>query len=169
ISTIEQMLLDRTIELGVVEWPVQSHLLTSQPLRRDALVLIAPPWHPLVGRGALRPSDLAGQTFILREPGSGTRMLSEQILGPVAAEITVALELDQPEAVVRVVEAGMGLAFISEAIVGSQLARGSVCALPLADTNLGHDFSLVALSDRLPTPSMQLFRAFLTHAWSAVS
>jgi len=169
IRTIEQMLLDRTIDLGIVEWPVHSPALDSQPLRRDALVLIAPPWHPLVGHGPLRLSDLRGQTFVLRESGSGTRSLGEQILGPVAADISVAMELAQPEAIVRVVEAGMGLAFISEAIVVDQLVRGTVRALPLTEVTLGHDFSLVVLRDRQPTLSMQIFRDFLSQAWSTTS
>ena len=166
VRTIEQMLLDRTIDLGVIEWTVHNPALTSQAVRRDALVLIASPRHPLVGRGPLRLSDLRGQPFILREPGSGTRSLGEEILGPVASEITVAMELSQPEAIVRVVEAGMGLAFISESIVVDQLARGTICALPLSEVALGHDFSLVVLRDRQPSRSMQIFCDFLRLAWS---
>src|SRR5579859_3112813 len=45
MHAVEQMLLDRTVDLGIVEWPVQSQALLSQPLRRDAMVLIAPPDH----------------------------------------------------------------------------------------------------------------------------
>ena len=166
VRAVEQMLLDRQVDLGVLEWPVQSSDLTSWPLRRDALVLIAPPGHPLVGRGLLHPQDLRGQTFVLREPGSGTRALVEQLLGPIANDIIVAMEFNQPEAVVRAVEAGMGLAFISHAVVGHQLMGGTIRAIPLADVNLGHDFSLVSLRERSASLAMGAFRDFLIDAWT---
>jgi DNA-binding transcriptional LysR family regulator len=166
VRAIEQMLLDRTVDLGIVEWPVDSPALLSQPLRRDALVLIAPPDHPLVRRTSIDPSDLQGQTFVQREPGSGIRTLVEQVLGSIGVDVVVAMELNQPEAVVRAVEAGMGLAFISHSIVGHQLAAGAVRAIPLAHVNLGHDFSLVSVRERSESPSMAAFREFLIDAWT---
>ncbi|HLZ09070.1 MAG TPA: LysR family transcriptional regulator [Chloroflexota bacterium] len=169
VRAVEQMLLDRTVDLGVVEWPVQSTDLTSQPLRHDALVLIAPPDHPLVERGLLHLQDLRDQTFVFREPGSGNRALVEELLGPITADIVVAMEFDQPEAVMRAVEAGMGLAFISQSIVGHQLTTGMIRALQLADVNLGHDFSVVSLRQRSASPAMIAFREFLIDAWVSTS
>jgi DNA-binding transcriptional LysR family regulator len=163
---VEQMLLDRTIDLGIVEWPVQNPALASQPLRRDALVLIAPPDHDLVRRSSIDPKDLQGQTFIQREPGSGMRTLVERVLGSIGVDVVVAMEFNEPEAVVRAVEAGMGLAFISQSIVGHQLAAGTVRAIPLVHVDLGHDFSLVSVRERAASPAMVTFREFLTDAWT---
>lgn len=165
VRTIERILLDRTIDLGIVEWPIESPALKSDVLRHDALVLIAPPSHPLVGREPLRPVDLRGQTLVMREPGSGLRALSAQVLGPVFDEITVAMEFDQPEALVRAVESGMGLAFISRAVVATQLARRTVCELPLEGITLGHTYRLVTLADRPSSPAMIAFATFLSMTW----
>jgi DNA-binding transcriptional LysR family regulator len=166
MHAVEQMLLDRTVDLGIVEWPVQSRALLSQPLRRDAMVLIAPPDHQLVKRGSIKPEDLQGQSFIQREPGSGIRALVEQMLGSIGVNVVVAMEFNQPEAVVRAVEAGMGLAFISQSIVGHQLAAGTIRAIPLAGVNLGHDFSLVSVRERSASPAMVAFQDFLIDAWT---
>ncbi len=166
MHAVEQMLLDRTVDLGIVEWPVQSPALRSQPLRRDAMVLIAPPDHQLVRRGPIKPEDLQGQSFIQREPGSGIRALVEQMLGSIGVDVVVAMEFNQPEAVVRAVEAGMGLAFISQSIVGHQLAAGTIRAIPLADVNLGHDFSLVSVRERSASTAMAAFQDFLIDAWT---
>jgi DNA-binding transcriptional LysR family regulator len=167
VRAVEQMLLDRSIDLGVVEWSVQSPDLTSVALRRYPIVLIAPPNHPLTRSGVIGVEELRGQTFVLREKGSGTRALSDDVLLPVADDIIVAMDLNQPEAIVRAVEAGMGLAFIPEVIAAPQLAAGSVCLISMANTDLGHHFSLVRLTERPLTPGMAAFQAFLTEAWAA--
>jgi DNA-binding transcriptional LysR family regulator len=162
---IEEMLLDRAIDLGVVEWHVTSPDVVSVPLRRDALVLIAPPDHPLANRPPIRREDLSGQPFILREPGSGTRALSEDALGAVASTIVPVLELADPEAIVRAVEAGMGLAFISKAIVAHRVAAGTLRTIPVEGVDLWRDFSLVSLRDRPFSPAMQAFSDFIASAW----
>ncbi len=163
---IEQMLLDRAVDLAVVEWRLTSPELVSRPLRRDVLVLVAPPAHPLAARDSVRVEELRGQPFVMREPGSGTRALTEQALGPVASELVVAIELGEPEAIVRAVEAGMGLAFISETVVARQLASGALRALKVEGVDLGRDFSLVALRDRPASPATRAFSAFIGDAWA---
>jgi DNA-binding transcriptional LysR family regulator len=161
VRAIEQMLLERTIDLAVVEWTVQSPDLLIQPLRRYAIVLVAPSGHPLSMRSDVRLEDLRGESFVLREPGSGIRALSDQVLAPLVADIEVALELDQPEAIVRAVEAGLGLAFTSALVAAPQLAAGTIRTVSLAGMNLGHDFALVLLRERLLTPALAAFHDFL--------
>ncbi len=160
-KAIERMLIERTVDLGIVEWSVESPALASFPLGRDTLVLIAPPDHPLAARSMVSIEELRGQPFVMREPGSGTRALTKQALGPVQSEIVVVIELDQPEAIVRAVAGGMGLSFISEVIAAPQIASGAVRVIPIAEGNPGRDFLLVALRDRPDSPAVKAFRAFV--------
>ncbi len=153
---IEAVLLDRALDVAVVEWQVSSPALVGMPLRRDALVLVAPPGHPLAARGRIRLEDVAGQPFLLREPGSGTRALAEAALGPLVSTIVPVLELGEPEAIVRGVEAGMGLAFISRVIVARQLADRTLRELTIEGIELWRDFSLVRPRDRAPSPAARL-------------
>jgi DNA-binding transcriptional LysR family regulator len=161
VRAIERMVLDRTIDLAVVEWSVQSPEMTVQPLRRYAIVLIAPPSHPLVRRPVVHVDELRGEAFVLRELGSGIRALSDRVLAPLGGDLDVALELDQPEAIVRAVEAGMGLAFTSELVAAPQLAAETVRVVDLADVSLSHDFALVSLKERPATPALAAFQSFL--------
>jgi DNA-binding transcriptional LysR family regulator len=165
LQAVERMLLERTLDLAVVEWPVGSPALVSEPVREDVLVLIAPSDHPLVTRTVVVPSDLGGQTFVLREPGSGMRALSDQVLGPLGHAIVPAMEFDQPEALVRAVAAGMGLALTSRQTAVDQVAAGRVCTLPLPGVDLVQTFSLVALRGRTASPGMYRFREFLRTFW----
>ena len=165
---VEGMLLRREIDLGVVEWKVASPDLLVEPLRADRLLLVAPPDHPFARVGRVSREDLRGQPFIAREPGSGTRALAESALGPVAGSVRNVLELDQPEAITRAVEAGMGLAFISETIVARHLADGLLVALEFPEASLEREFSLVSLNGRFWTPAMRLFAQFLREIWKGI-
>ncbi|HEX5418039.1 MAG TPA: LysR substrate-binding domain-containing protein, partial [Chloroflexota bacterium] len=139
--------------------------LLVEPLRTDRLLLVAPPNHHFARVGRVSRADLRGQPFIAREPGSGTRALAESALGPVAEDIRTVVELDQPEAIARAVEAGMGLAFISETIVARHLADGLLVALDFPEASLEREFSLVSLRGRFWTPAMRLFAAYLRQQW----
>ena len=56
------------------------HLIGDHPH-----VIIAPTSHRLARKSRIAPSELAGETFLTREPESGTRGLMEQLLRPQAS------------------------------------------------------------------------------------
>jgi DNA-binding transcriptional LysR family regulator len=163
--SIESLLLRRSIDLAVVEWKFGSPRLASRPLRRDSLVLIAPRGHELTDETDVLLDQLRGQRFVMREVGSGTRALTEQALRPVLDDIQVVLELDQPEAIVRAVEAGLGLAFVSRSIVERHLQFGALRVITVDGIDLWRDFSLVMLREHLVSPAMRAFDDFITKAW----
>lgn len=165
-AAIERRLLARELDLAVVEWTVESTDLTSRPLRPDALVLVAPRHHPFAARASIRPDELRGQPFVAREHGSGTRALAEAALGPITRDLRVVIAFDQPEAIVRAVQAGMGLAFLSETIVAPHVARGALRVIPVEGLRLGRDFSLVSLRGRVITPAMTAFMELLEATWT---
>ena len=164
---IEQMLVERTIDMGIVEWTVESPSLVSVPIGRDTLVLVTRPDHPLAARRTISIEDLRGESFVMREPGSGTRALANQALGPVQSEIVIAMELDQPEAIVRAVAGGLGISFISQVIAAPYIDSGVLRVLPIIGDNLSRDFSLVVLRNRPDSPAMRAFRTFIVEAWQS--
>ena len=165
---IEQMLIERVIDMGIVEWKVESPSLVSVPVGRDTLVLIAPPDHPLASRRTITIEDLRGERFVVREQGSGTRALADQALGRVLPEITIMMELNEPEAIVRAVAGGMGISFISRVIAAPHITSGSLRELPIAGENLSRDFSLVVQRDRQVSPALKAYAAMTTSAGRSV-
>jgi DNA-binding transcriptional LysR family regulator len=75
------------------------------------------------------PAELAAQTWVVREEGSGTRSSVEAGLRAVGinpATLNVALTLPSNEAVLAAAEAGAGAAAVSESVAASALARGAL-------------------------------------------
>jgi DNA-binding transcriptional LysR family regulator len=77
---IEALLLEDKADLGFVEGLVRSRELVTIPFMDDELVLVLPSVHPLAGRGAIEAADLEGESFVIREEGSGTRDLFESVM-----------------------------------------------------------------------------------------
>jgi DNA-binding transcriptional LysR family regulator len=123
-------------DLGVVGEAAFAPTLQVAPFRRERLVLIMPPAHPLAGRRRLALADLAEQPFVLREPGSSTREVLERALHERGFRPRVVMELGSGEAVKRTVSAGLGISFISEHAVDLEQRAGDLVTRSLPDLPL---------------------------------
>lgn len=109
--------------------------VTFEEMGADRIVAIGPPDGPLAGREGLAIAELAEQPFIVREPGSGTRMVVEQALkdaGIDPGDLNVVMELGTSEAIVNAVEGGMGVGVVSHWMADKAVRLGTVALLDVA-------------------------------------
>jgi len=106
------------------------------------LVVCAPPDHPLARKRNLKPADFLGARWVMREPGSATRTISERVMAQLPPGETV-LELDQIEAIKQSVVAGLGIAFLPAVAVTDALAAGRLKALKTPFLDLRRKLSLL--------------------------
>ncbi|SHH93822.1 DNA-binding transcriptional regulator, LysR family [Ferrimonas marina] len=130
---LQQALLQRELDLALVESESLHSELSRWPWREDEMVLIAPADHPLAGQSAAW-SALEGQPWVLREPRSGSRAQFDHRVAPQLQRVQVVLELGQLEAVVRAVAAGLGLSLVSRLACQQAIAQGQVSELRLPET-----------------------------------
>jgi DNA-binding transcriptional LysR family regulator len=134
--------LDHSLDIGCVEGPVTHSLLEVRPWRDDLLVVCAPPDHPLARKRGLKPDDFLGARWVMREPGSATRTLSERVMAQLPPGETV-LELDQIEAIKQSVVAGLGIALLPAVAVTDALMAGRLKALKTPFLDLRRKLSLL--------------------------
>jgi len=142
---IVSMVENNTIDLGVVEAPVANKNLVVESCKRDQLVAIVPPHHPVARLDKIDFARLLEYPFICREEGSGTREVIGDYLGHLTdchATLKVAMELGSPEAVKGAVEAGMGVSVVSRATIQKELKLKTLVAVNL-DPPLDRPFSFV--------------------------
>lgn len=121
----------------------------------------------VVGPASSCGGDLAASTWLLREPGSGTRATTEAYL----EELQIApstLTVGSNVAVCESVAAGLGVTLISRDAVARDVARGALAERPAPGTPLRRDWCLFSREGQLPAPS-RLFVRHVRHApgWSA--
>jgi len=127
-SEVIAAVLQFEADIGFIEGRQTHPDITVKPWLTDELVLIAAPSHPLAGR-AVSVAELAAATWVLREPGSGTREASDRWLLEHLARVHVEFELGSSEAIKRVVRSGVGVGCLSRYAVAEALARGTLVEL----------------------------------------
>jgi DNA-binding transcriptional LysR family regulator len=147
------------VDVGFVEGTQKHADLLVRPWLDDELVIVAAPRHPLATQVAsLR--QLSGATWVMREPGSGTRQAAEAWLVPQLGDVDVRLELGSTEAIKGVIVAGHSLACLSRFTITHDLAEKRLVVLRTRLPKAMHKLSVVLHRHR------QLGRAtadFLTH------
>ena len=141
-AAVLAQLRDYALDAACVEGTVADATLETVPWREDALAVCARPDHPLARRRRLRAANFAGARWILREPGSATRVLAERALAQLPAGETV-LELDQTEAIKQAVVAGLGIACLPEVAVRDAVAAGRLVMLATPFLELRRTLRLV--------------------------
>lgn len=137
-----QSVAEFSADIGFIEGTHTHPELSVRRWRSDHMVIIAPVGHPMAGR-KVNARQLASATWVLREPGSGTREAADRWLIPQVAEMQVELELSTNEAVKRAVAAGIGLGCLSELAVRDALHHKWLTALGTTFSGADRTLSIV--------------------------
>lgn len=128
-------------------------------------IMIAPVGHPLIGR-RLAPQELAGNTFLVREQGSGTRTLMERFFQEAEVTPRIGMEIGSNETIKQAVMAGLGLAFISAHTVAAEMADGRLAALDVDGLPVIRQWFVVKRSAKRLTPPATALSEFLSRRGS---
>lgn len=124
-------------------------------------VIIAPPTHRLVGRRHIRKGELAGEAFLFRESGSGSRSLFEYFIGDIAIHRTqIGIELGSNETIKQAVMAGLGIALISAHTIAAEIADGRLACLDISGLPIVRQWYVIHRTDRELSPTARAFRDF---------
>ena len=153
-------LRDNLDDLYVLSRPPQEIAHRGEVLLRNPLVVIAAPSHALAGAAAVRWQRLRGESFILREPGSGTRLAVDSHFATLGLQPRVRLELGSNEAVKQSVAAGMGIGLVSRHALAADPASEGLAVLRADHFPVRSAWSVMWLPGQRLSP---LAQAFLQH------
>ena len=117
-------LKSRDVEIALAGRP-PADLAVEKVADRPAPLCADRAARPPVGRRRPRkPHALAGEAFLFREPGSGTRSLFDYFLGDLQFRRPMPdMELGSNETIKQAVMAGLGVALISAHTVAAEIAE----------------------------------------------
>jgi LysR family transcriptional regulator, low CO2-responsive transcriptional regulator len=122
---------------------------------------MAPPDHPLAGKRRVPLERLAEETFVIREPGSGTRGLLERLFAEHKLTLKVSMEMASNETIKQAVIAGMGVSLLSLHTVGLELATRRLVILDVAGLPIVRKWHVVHLAQKRLSPVAQALKAYL--------
>ncbi len=160
---IVERILDGTLEAGVIGAKWSDRRIVMEEAFSDELVLAVPSGHPWAARASVPLEELAGEPFILRERGSGTRIVTFQSLeaaGFDPSRLKPVAEMGSTEAIRQGVKAGIGVSVLSAQAVAEDVEHGALAVVPLEGLRILRPFYLVQRKNRQSSP---LCAAFLDH------
>jgi LysR family transcriptional regulator, low CO2-responsive transcriptional regulator len=160
-STIIAALEANTLDLALTGRPPEHLDVDRAPIGAHPHVIVVRPDHPLARRRRLAASVLAGETFLVREPGSGTRNLMERFFAEAKVTPRIGMEMASNETIKQAVMAGLGIAFLSAHTVAAELADRRLAMLDVAGLPVVRQWFIVRLTRRRLLPAAQALRQFL--------
>lgn len=158
-------LLKGEANLAVVSsYDLCSNGLECQEFFNDVITLIVPTGHPWTRRQPIEPADLLEEPMIIRESTSGTRrvLLTELAKHDITFDdLSIYLELGNAEAIVRTIEAGFGVSFVSTLSADWALKLGHVVAIPVAGLELRRTIYMLRRTLEQPNRPQEVFWSFV--------
>jgi DNA-binding transcriptional LysR family regulator len=160
-DTVSRLLIGNEVDLAIMGRPPAGLDATAVAFAPHPLVIVAATGHPMSQAGSISLEDLAGETLIVRETGSGTRSAMEEFFLEHAIKPRIGMEMGSNEAIKQAVIAGLGISFISQHTLGLELSAGRLCILKVEGTPVIRQWHLVRHKSKHLTPAFAAFWDFI--------
>ena len=154
-------LVANEVDLAITGRPPEELDIVADAFAPHPHVIVAHPAHPLAGKRRIPLKRVAGETFLIREPGSGTRGLLERLFASHRLHLTVGMELASNESIKQAVMAELGIAFLSLHTVGLELATGRLAMLDVQGLPVVRNWYVVHLAQKRLSPIALALEEFL--------
>jgi DNA-binding transcriptional LysR family regulator len=163
-NQVYEDVMGNVVDLGLVAYPSRDNKLEIYPLRKDPLVLVCHPQHPLAKQKRIRMKTLSGQKFIGFQPDIPTRKALDKILKENNVDVQHVMEFDNIETVKRAVEIDAGVAIVPQTTVVQEVAKQTLAQLELDDGDFFRPLAAIYKKNKVLSPAMKQFLSILKEA-----
>jgi len=160
-EVVLRQLADNEVDLAIMGRTPEGMEAVVEPFARHPHVIIAAPGHPLAKKRRIPLARLARETFLIREPGSGTRGLLERLFAEHRLPLNVSMEMASNETIKQAVQANMGISLLSLHTIELELKTRRLVVLDVQGLPIVRDWHVVHLAAKRLSPVAQAFRTFL--------
>ena len=145
------------VDLGLVAYPVRDAKLEIVPLRKDRMVLICHPQHPLAKSKSVELKAIMGQKFIGFEPDIPTRRAIDKILKENEVHVQHVMEFDNIETVKRAVEIDAGIAIVPHGTITQEISKQTLVEIKIEDEEFYRPLAAIHKKNKVLSPAMKQF------------
>jgi DNA-binding transcriptional LysR family regulator len=133
---VEQRVISGDVDLGFVANRPRSRSCVVSVVAEDSLALAVQKDHPLATRSSVRLDELSKERFIVREPESASRALTEKRIFQKHPDWRFRLQINHIDAIKSSLEEGLGISFISKRAIDRELRSGTLATVPVEGIDL---------------------------------
>lgn len=156
-----ELLRNGDIDIAIMGQPPNEIDTRVEAFANHPHAFIANPLTLLADKTNISPQALNKYELIIREPGSGTRLIMEKFLNENGVTPIIGMEMSSNEAIKQSVIANLGISFVSLHTVGEEVASGRLVILDIQHTPIIRTWHVVALNKRHVSQAAETFRYFI--------
>jgi DNA-binding transcriptional LysR family regulator len=150
-------LLDFKIEVAVVAKAGELPEVDFFPFSKEEMAVIVAPGHHLTKKKSITFKGLAKEPFIMKEKGSGTRKLVEQLFSNENCTPDILMETSNTEFIKQLVQRGEGVSFLVKEAVAAEIEQKKLVQLAPKGRKMFLDVSIAYLKGQILSPSARAF------------
>ncbi|MBJ2124236.1 LysR family transcriptional regulator [Flavobacterium sp. IB48] len=163
---IENALINKEIEIGIVEGQSKNQSIKYIPFLKDELVLVCSSKNPLVQQNEISITDLKSMKFITRERGSGTLEVIEFALKKAnlkLADLQIEMQLGSTESIKSYLLNSECFAFMSIHAVSKELKNKELIVLDVEQLAIERYFYIITLQGKSDSLSELFIQNLASH------
>ena len=160
-NQVYEDVLGNVVDLGLVAYPTKDPKLELVPLRKDSLVVICHPQHPMAKNKSVKLSQLSGQKFVAFEPDIPTRKAIDRIFKDHNVEVQTVMEFDNIETVKRAVEIEAGISIVPQGTIIQEVAKQTLAEVRIEGGEFHRPLAAIYKKNKVLSPAMKQFLAIL--------
>lgn len=153
--------LGNVVDLGLVAYPTKDAKLEIIPIKKDPLVLVTHPHHPLSKSKNIKLKAIAGQKFIGFEPDIPTRKAIDKVLREHGIEVNHVMEFDNIETVKRAVEIDAGIAIVPHSTITQEIQKQTLSCVSIDDADMFRPLAAIYKKSKVLSPAIKQFLSIL--------
>ena len=143
---IEKELLNKSIEIGVVEGLIHNPQIKYEAFLQDEVVLVSAISNPLIKKDTIKPDELKNYPLLMREPGSGTLDVIAHALKPFGiklSDLQVEMQLGGSESIKSYLLHSNCLAFLSIHSILKELKNNECRVIDIKGLTIQRQFHFI--------------------------
>jgi len=160
-ETLIERMAENADDLYVFANPPTDREVVTQAILPNPIAAFARADHPLAKERHIPFSRFAEEPFLMREPGSGTRMVAQEVFERHGIVPKVRMELSTNEAIKQAVLAGLGVSIMSRYTLGLDTEQNDVVTLDVEGFPIERQWYLVYPGGKQPSAVAEAFMAFV--------
>jgi len=134
--------------------------LVKQALLENPMCVLARNDHPLANQKSIAFESLKSELFIMREPGSGTRIVAQEVFDQYGITPKVQIELSTNEAIKQAIIAGLGISILSKHTLGMNAHSQEIIELNVTGFPIMREWQFVYPVGKVLPPIAAAFLKF---------
>jgi DNA-binding transcriptional LysR family regulator len=163
---IEKALLNKEIEIGIVEGQSKDQSIKYTTFLKDELVLVCNNRNALINKEQVVLEDLKDLRFVTREQGSGTLEVIEHALKPFGinlSQLKIEMQLGSPESIKSYLMNSDCVAFISIHAIEKELKNNELIILDIDNFVIERFFYIITLQGKMDALSALFINNISSH------